>query len=70
MDRAKGRWKKNLAFSDIDYTVYECSVCGKWIYENPSTSIFEIYKENKYCRNCGAEMKDKQEKPKRKNEEN
>ena len=48
MDRAKGRWKKNLAFSDIDYTVYECSVCGKWIYENPSTSIFEIYKENKY----------------------
>lgn len=29
MDKAKGRWKKNLVFSDIDYTVYECSVCGK-----------------------------------------
>ena len=59
INKRTGMWEKNCVASDIDYTVYECSVCGKWIYKNPSTSIFEIYKENKYCRNCGAKMKDK-----------
>lgn len=57
INKKTGMWEKDLVASDIDYDMYKCSVCGQQIIANPQTHINEVYDKNKFCCNCGSEMR-------------